>query len=108
MSDSKLKIAFIVSEVEDIIKTGGLADVAKALPLAYEALGHEVCIVMPAYQVVIDQFNLTQHGEFTSSMRQFKRYEHDLGNVKVHLICHTCFDREGLFAENNGAYSDNG
>lgn len=108
MSDSKLKIAFIVSEVEDIIKTGGLADVAKALPLAYEALGHEVCIVMPAYQVVIDQFNLTQHGEFTSSMRQFKRYEHDLGNVKVHLIGHTCFDREGLYAENNVAYSDNG
>ena len=49
-----MKIAFIVSEVEDIIKTGGLADVAKALPLAYAALGHEVVIVMPAYKTVID------------------------------------------------------
>lgn len=108
MPDKKMNIAFIVSEVEDIIKTGGLADVAKALPLAYAARGHEVCIVMPAYKVVIDQFNLEPQSEFTSSAHQFKYYEHDLGNVKIHLIGHRCFDRDGLYAENNMAYPDNG
>lgn len=103
-----MKIAFIVSEVEDIIKTGGLADVAKALPLAYAALGHEVVIVMPAYKTVIDQFNLHSHGEFNSSHQQFTRYEYQLGAVKVHLVGHACFNRAGLYAENNVAYTDNG
>ncbi len=103
-----MKIAFIVSEVEDIIKTGGLADVAKALPLAYSASGHDVVIVMPAYQQVINDLGLVEQGEFVSSGQTFTRYVYQLGTVTVLLAGHSSFNRAGLYAENNIAYSDNG
>jgi len=47
-----LKIALIASECVPFAKTGGLADVAGALPGALRALGHEVVVVMPKYQKV--------------------------------------------------------
>ena len=47
-----MKVLFVVSEVEDLVKTGGLADVAKALPIALNEMGHEVCIVMPYYKTL--------------------------------------------------------
>ncbi len=45
----KLKIAMIASECVPYAKTGGLADVVGALPVALRDLGHEVIIVMPLY-----------------------------------------------------------
>ena len=49
-----MKILFAASEVVPFAKTGGLADVAGALPLALEKLGHEVCIVMPGYKSIAE------------------------------------------------------
>jgi starch synthase len=54
-----MKILFLISEVEDIVKTGGLADVGKALPIALSALGHEVNIILPYYKAVADSLNLS-------------------------------------------------
>ncbi len=39
----------VASEASPWAKTGGLADVAGALPAALDALGHRVSLVMPAY-----------------------------------------------------------
>jgi starch synthase len=47
----RLKILFVVSECVPLAKTGGLADVAGALPLALAACGHDVRVVLPAYRV---------------------------------------------------------
>ncbi|MFQ5456415.1 MAG: glycogen synthase GlgA [Nitrospirota bacterium] len=47
-----MKILIAASEVVPFAKTGGLADVAGALPLALEELGHDVRVMMPRYQVV--------------------------------------------------------
>ncbi|WP_437627987.1 glycogen synthase [Sorangium sp. So ce1151] len=47
----RLKILFVVSECVPFSKTGGLADVAGALPLALAEAGHDVRVVMPAYRV---------------------------------------------------------
>jgi len=44
-----VKILFIASEVVPFAKTGGLADVAGALPKELTKLGHEVIVVMPRY-----------------------------------------------------------
>ncbi|XXS73250.1 glycogen/starch synthase [Sorangium sp. So ce131] len=41
----------MVSECVPFAKTGGLADVAGALPIALAAAGHDVRVVMPAYRV---------------------------------------------------------
>ena len=104
-----MKIAFVVSEVEDIIKTGGLADVAKALPLALQAMGHEVCIIMPGYQKVLaSQAPLENIATTTQTHSAFKLFKTNLQDVPVYLVGHAYFDRKDLYAENNVAYEDNG
>ncbi|QEL13549.1 glycogen synthase GlgA [Limnoglobus roseus] len=47
-----LKILLASSEVVGFAKTGGLADVAGALPRALAARGHQVAVVMPYYRCV--------------------------------------------------------
>ena len=48
----KLKILFVASEVVPFAKTGGLADVAGALPKALAELGHDVRVAMPLYKSI--------------------------------------------------------
>ncbi|WP_455211518.1 glycogen/starch synthase, partial [Kaarinaea lacus] len=43
------KILFVTSEAIPLIKTGGLADVSGALPIALNALGNDVYLMLPAY-----------------------------------------------------------
>jgi starch synthase len=54
-----MKIAIVASEVYPYAKTGGLADVAGALPKSLEKLGCEVKIFLPKYYTVDEnKFNL--------------------------------------------------
>jgi starch synthase len=53
-----MKILFLISEVEDIVKTGGLADVGKALPIALSELGHDVKVILPYYKAAADSLKL--------------------------------------------------
>lgn len=46
----RLKVLFVASECVPFAKTGGLADVVGALPIALAANGHDVRIVLPAYR----------------------------------------------------------
>jgi starch synthase len=55
MADSgKLKVLFATSEVAPLIKTGGLADVSAALPVALAALGVDIRVLVPGYPQVMD------------------------------------------------------
>lgn len=47
-----MKILFVVSECLPFIKTGGLADVAGALPKILASYGHDVRIMMPGYSKI--------------------------------------------------------
>jgi starch synthase len=51
----KNHILFAASEVYPFIKTGGLADVACFLPLALKELAYDIRIILPAYQVILEQ-----------------------------------------------------
>ncbi|HEY3150825.1 MAG TPA: glycogen/starch synthase, partial [Candidatus Binatia bacterium] len=56
-----MKIAMIASEVSPFAKTGGLADVIGTLSVALERLGHEVCVIAPAYRCVLQsEFTLRE------------------------------------------------
>jgi len=52
----RLKVLFVVSECVPFAKTGGLADVAGALPLALSARGIEIRSLLPAYPQVLRAF----------------------------------------------------
>ena len=60
MGDSGgLKILYLSAEVVPFAKTGGLADVAGALPKAIRALGHDIRVMMPRYgRVDVQKFRL--------------------------------------------------
>jgi starch synthase len=108
----QMKIWFVVSEAQGLVKSGGLADVAKALPKAIQTLGHDVAIVIPGYSTLP---GMDEAEEVLSTALDFwphiayrvKRLE--LDGVPVYAIdCPQYFDRPQLYAENNMAYHDNG
>lgn len=57
-----MKIGFVASEAVPFIKTGGLADVAGALPKALAAMGHDVRVFIPKYGQIPQKYkNEMQH-----------------------------------------------
>ncbi len=59
-----MRVLFVSSEVHPFAKTGGLADVASALPAALRAKGEDVVTVMPLYRSV-SRANLRPISELT-------------------------------------------
>ncbi|RPJ42502.1 MAG: hypothetical protein EHM21_12735 [Chloroflexi bacterium] len=49
MDERPLRILFLAAEMVPFAKTGGLADVAGALPKALKELGHDIRTCMPRY-----------------------------------------------------------
>jgi starch synthase len=47
-----MRCLYVASEVAGFAKTGGLADVAGALPLALAERGHECAVIMPLYRCI--------------------------------------------------------
>ena len=59
-----MKILFASAEAHPLIKTGGLADVAGSLPRAIRNLHHDIRVIIPAYQSILQQsgkFTLVAH-----------------------------------------------
>lgn len=57
---STVKVLFVTSECFPLVKTGGLADVAGALPLALSSHGTDARVLLPAYQGVVEQVGSTE------------------------------------------------
>ncbi|WP_098416008.1 glycogen synthase GlgA [Vibrio sp. ES.051] len=112
MATSNLSILFVASEVEGLIKSGGLADVAKALPEALQSLQQDVRIIIPAYSSIekLADAELVLETQLTSwPHTQYRVLRIMLGDNPVYLIdCQPYFDRASMYAENNQAYPDNG
>ena len=51
-----MKILFVTPELAPWVKTGGLGDVAGALPATLRALGHDVRVLVPAYPALSKSF----------------------------------------------------
>lgn len=114
MAINPLKILFVASEVEGLIKTGGLADVAKALPLYLKQQEHDVRIILPFYRTLKrrDEAKLVAHGLVDQPNIEplaYQIYQLEVDGVCCYLIDYPpYFDRPQPYAENNQAYGDNG
>jgi starch synthase len=110
----RLRVLFVVSECVPFAKTGGLADVAGALPIALSASGHDVRVVMPRYRMTkkhpakklpISLGVPVGHGEAWGGV-----YEARLGEsaARVYLLEHDeLYDRPGIYNDAGGDYRDN-
>jgi len=111
-----MKILFLASEVDPFAKTGGLADVAAALPKALAALGHDVRIAMPLYrQVKRDACGLRRTATTVSVPVGPQTFEgrvweamRPTNGVPVYLLeCAPLFGRDGLYQVQGKDHPDN-
>src|SRR5712692_9854219 len=111
----RFRVLFMASEVEPFAKTGGLADVAGALPAALAALGHDVRLLMPRYREVD-----ARAGELRTVVPRLAiplgdrtvegaLYEgRTASGVPVYFLGQDhYYDREGLYGTADGDYWDN-
>ncbi len=114
---SRFNILLAASEVVPFAKSGGLADVAGALPKALKAAGHDIRVVMPRYYAVdVEKYGLVKldgalgvpmgsAGEAWAAVYEGKLPGSD---VPVYFIEHEgFFGRPGLYDEEGVGYGDN-
>ena len=97
------RVLFAVSECAPLIKTGGLADVAGALPTALAAYGDEVRTLLPGYRAVLSQLGNTKVVE---------TFDNLFGGPAKLLACNVAgldllvIDAPHLYDRDGGIYSD--
>lgn len=106
-----MRILFICSEYEGLIKTGGLADACRGIAQSLIAQGHQVCVILPRYsplyQLATDNW---QSVYFDLGGRGFGCAVHQLNvdGVDIALVeHHGFFHRERPYDDGEHGYSDN-
>jgi starch synthase len=110
-----MKVLYASSEVVPFAKTGGLADVAGALPVHVQQAGCDIRVVTPLYSNTQKQgfdgeplgraFELqmgrrTYHGRFFASLLKQA--------VPIYFVrCDELYGRDGLYGDRHGDYPDN-
>ncbi|MCQ4318945.1 glycogen synthase GlgA [Stutzerimonas stutzeri] len=98
--DDKKKILFVTSELTDLVKTGGLADVSAALP---RALGdrHDVRVLIPGYTQVMQcgepiriVGSVTPRADLPPS--RIGRLDMPDGLIIYVVVCPDLYERDGL------------
>lgn len=112
-----MHIVFAISEVEGLIKTGGLADVGKALSIALADKGHQVSVFLPYYQA-LKSLDILQDAEALhlaepllsqSHVYQFTLKRKQWQGVDFYFVDYPeYFDRSGLYGDAFHGYEDNG
>jgi starch synthase len=106
--DAPLRILIMAAEVVPFAKTGGLADVAGALPKALKLLGHDVRVAMPRYgRIATERFQLQQASQPFPVPMDHRLPEARLlastlatpaGDLPVYMVDNQhYFDRDGIY-----------
>ncbi|MCS6927417.1 MAG: glycogen synthase GlgA, partial [Candidatus Binatia bacterium] len=119
--EQRLRSLFVAAEVAPFARTGGLGEVAGALPRVLAALGHDVRVVMPFYRLI-------REGPFppptlvtelqvplVTGNRTARVWQGELSasspfcsSVPVYFLEQDeYFDRPGLYGDESGDYPDN-
>jgi len=109
-----MKVLYASSEVFPYSKTGGLADVASALPVALKGKGVDVAVITPLYKGIKKKFrlkpaddsytvvissNTSQAGILMTTLQK---------KVPVYFVdCEKYYDRDELYTTKEGDYPDN-
>ncbi|OGC11145.1 hypothetical protein A3K48_01260 [candidate division WOR-1 bacterium RIFOXYA12_FULL_52_29] len=99
-----MRIFYVSSEVVPFAKTGGLADVAGALPKALKNIGHDVRVFMPRYKMVDpDKYELKK------ILPQIYEGKIPGTDVTVYFFDDPLFfgERDGLYQLQGSDYPDN-
>jgi starch synthase len=137
MTMPRLKVLFVASECVPFAKTGGLADVVGALPLALSAGGHDVRVVIPAYRAVKGYLARQAERAGADARPAPRRLDAPLGvplgageawtsvlethldpgvaadggraqAPRVYLLEHDAlYDRDGIYGDSHGDFGDN-
>jgi len=112
----EMNVLIASAEIVPFAKTGGLADVVGALPIALEKVGAGVNVVMPLYKT-IDQkkYKLKKFGEKLSIPMAGENVEVTIKQGKMpgtkgkafFIECEKYFDRDGMYQKNGEDYIDN-
>jgi starch synthase len=110
-----LRVCVCTSEAVPFAKTGGLADVAGALPPALAEMGCDVRLILPGYRTIDrGRFGFRALGgapiPLGADRTEVQFFEGRLpgGAVPVYLIANdAAFDRQGLYGEGGRDYADN-
>lgn len=99
-----MKLLFAASEALPLAKTGGLADVAGALPAALAALGVDVRVVLPAYRGTLAKLvDPVKLGEIAVRGQRFTVWSGCLPGSK---LVHWLIDYPWLYARDGDPYHD--
>lgn len=113
-----LHVLFAVSEVAPFSKSGGLGDVAGALPAALPALGHQVTVISPLYKHLdpaalnfsrrLLPLEVARKGLRTSKV-EFVVWEgrHPGGTRMIFLQNDDYFGRDSLYGYDDNGFDDN-
>ncbi len=109
--EDTLDVLMVTPEARPFAKTGGLADVCGALPLALARLGHRVTIVLPRYRNTPTdgaegEAATVPFGIHNYPVRFIEQRVAD-GVTAVLVDAPALYDRDGLYGDARGEYGDN-
>ena len=106
VAPAALRVLMIASEAQPYSKTGGLADVAAALPKALGRLGHDVTLITPRYRGVAAGPVIANVSIEVAAHRFHARLMRASPQVLL-LDCPELYDREGIYYDRTGDFADN-
>lgn len=108
-----LTIVFATAELSPLASTGGLGDVAAALPPALAALGHRVAVFLPLYRSVRERLRaLAEVATISDRVYLGERFRifaaEGIDAPRLYLVEHDVFfDRDGVYGDRYGEFGDN-